>query len=218
MEMKMKMKIRVLFIIIAAGLFLSINFNVFAAKSGSSADISRIPAASLSDAERKGLLLMREEEKLARDVYLFLYDKHKINIFKNISSSEQQHMDSLLTLLNRYKLNDPIGNDEKGKFMNSELQALYNDLTKKGASSAVEALKIGATIEDLDIKDLRDLLKTNDNEDIKFVYDNLMKGSRNHLRSFIKQLKQSKADYSPQYISRDEFDAIVNSSMETGGY
>lgn len=197
-------------------LFLS--FEVSAGNLKPSIKIDNIKSSDLSTPEKNGLLLMREEEKLARDVYLFLYDKYKIKIFKNISSSEQQHMDSILSLLIRYKIEDPIGTDKKGVFRNSDLQSLYNNLTIAGSKSAAEALKTGATIEDLDIKDLQSLLKTNDNEDIKAVYDNLLKGSRNHLRSFVKQLKQYKEDYKPQYISIDEFNAIINSSMERGGY
>ena len=38
-----------------------------------------------------GLSYMREEEKLARDVYLALYEKWGIRTFLNIAKAEQQH-------------------------------------------------------------------------------------------------------------------------------
>ncbi|MEY3018619.1 MAG: hypothetical protein RL336_1754, partial [Pseudomonadota bacterium] len=80
-----------------------------------------------------------------------------------------------------------------------------------------DALRVGATVEELDIYDiarLRDELV--DNADIDLVYDNLMKGSRNHLRSFYRQIQNQNADYEPIYISQEEFDAIVTSDMERG--
>jgi len=49
-------------------------------------------------------------------------------------------------------------------------------------------LIVGITIEDLDIKDLQEKLKITDNNDVKMVFENLMKGSRNHMRSFYKQI------------------------------
>jgi hypothetical protein len=55
-----------------------------------------------------------------------------------------------------------------------------------------------------------------DNADILLVYDNLLRGSRNHLRAFMKTLSQQGGGYTPQYLSQTEFDAIVNSPMETG--
>lgn len=42
----------------------------------------------LNAAEIEGLLFMREEEKLAHDVYLALYAKWGLPIFQNIAQSE----------------------------------------------------------------------------------------------------------------------------------
>jgi hypothetical protein len=62
---------------------------------------------SLTTEEKNDLLFMREEEKLARDVYLTLHDIWGTPVFANIATSEQQHMDAILKLLNTYKLPDP---------------------------------------------------------------------------------------------------------------
>lgn len=43
-----------------------------------------------------------------------------------------------------------------------------------------------------------------------------MKGSRNHLRAFISQLSGQGVTYTPQYITQEEFDAIIDSPLETG--
>lgn len=159
---------------------------------------------------------MREEEKLARDVYITLYKKWGVNIFTNISASEQTHMESVRLLLTKYNLTDPVGSNPVGVFNNVTLQTLYNQLVALGNTSLPDAYKAGATIEDLDIFDLTNALTGIDNHDIRLVYDNLTKGSRNHMRSFYKNILNVGSTYTPQYITQAEFDAIINSPMETG--
>ncbi len=179
-------------------------------------EISSLPYENLSVEETNGLLLMREEEKLARDVYLTLYDTWQLNIFSNIARSEQTHTDAIKLLLDKYDLEDPMSSNDRGVFENEELQSLYDTLVLSGEESLVEALKVGATIEDLDIKDLDLLLTQTDNQDITTIYNNLNKGSRNHLRSFIQQLNNNQGNYTPQFISVEEFNLITTGEMETG--
>ena len=145
--------------------------------------------AALSDAEISGLLLMREEEKLARDVYIYLYDIWGQRIFSNISGSEQTHMDQVALLLEAYELDDPIRNEsEYGVFNNDVLAGLYRDLTARGEESLEEALAVGKAIEVLDIDDLEKLMSETDEPAILMVYENLLNGSRNHLNAFRRQL------------------------------
>ncbi|MEI6143105.1 MAG: DUF2202 domain-containing protein [Mariniphaga sp.] len=175
-----------------------------------------LPKETLSSDELASLQQMREEEKLARDVYTTLFAKWGINVFINISSSEQQHTDAVLTLLNKYGLKDPVGNNAVGKFTNSDLQALYTQLVTQGNVSVLEAYKVGAKIEDLDIYDLKQALLKNDNQDIKYAYDLLSLGSRNHMRSFYSQILSLGSTYSAIFITQAEIDAIVTSPRETG--
>ncbi len=143
-------------------------------------------AAALSPAEEESLLYIREEEKVARDVYIALYDKWGLTIFNNISISEQTHMDAIKTLLDRYGLEDPaLG---PGKFSNPELQKMYDDLIAMGNLSASEALQVGVIIEETDILDLQEGLTAAAHKDIKRVYQNLMAGSENHLAAFQTEL------------------------------
>ena len=170
---------------------------------------------SLSEAEESSLLQMREEEKLALDVYSKLYDVWKINVFKNISQSESTHTSAVKLLLDRYGIADPA-KTEAGKFSSSELQKLYDTLVAKWSQSVLDALIVGATIEDLDIYDIQTQKKDIDNEDILLVYENLERGSRNHLRSFMRQIKNQDGTYVPQYISQEYFDSILKSAQERG--
>ncbi len=179
-------------------------------------NVSSMAMQELSIEEKNGLLLMREEEKLARDVYNTLYEKWQIPIFANIAASEQRHMDAVKALLNKYDLQDPIKHDQMGIFADTKMAKLYKDLVNQGLQSLQGALMVGAIIEDLDIKDLNELLQTTDNLDIQTVYQNLAKGSRNHLRSFTAQLEGHGVKYNARYLSQPEVDSIINTEKERG--
>jgi hypothetical protein len=165
----------------------------------------------LSQAEINDLKFLREEEKLARDVYLYSYDKYQLMIFDNISQSEQRHMNSVLNLLNKYGIPDPAST-EIGVFNNPDLQKLYTSLTKQVDISSVEALKAGATIEDLDINDIDHFTANTTKPDLLNVYGNLNCGSKNHIRAFTGWLENNDVTYVPQYISIEEYNVILSSS------
>lgn len=180
--------------------------------------VNALAKEPLSNDELISLRWMREEEKLAHDVYITLYNKWRVNIFKNIAESEQTHQDAVLTLLIKYGIPDPAASKAVGVFSNPTLQDLYNQLVTRGNTSLMEAFKVGATIEDLDIYDLEDWLTKVDNRDIVYVYQNLNKGSRNHLRSFYSQIVSAGGTYTAQYITQAQLEAIVNSPKETGAW
>jgi hypothetical protein len=154
---------------------------------------------------------MREEEKLARDVYITLNELWNRRVFGNISGSEQRHMDAIKTLIDRYQLDDPVGVDSLGMFKNKTLQELYNKLIEQGSVSLIEALKVGALIEEIDILDIQNELNEQvDNQDINFVYSNLLKGSYNHLRAFVRNLNRTGVIYIPQKLSENEYLSIIS--------
>jgi len=138
----------------------------------------------LNLSEIDALLFMREEEKLARDVYLTLYEKWNLAIFNNIAKSEQQHMDAVKILLDRYNLEDPMLG-EIGEFENQKLQELYDELVTTGSESVQDALLIGGAIEEIDILDLKDGLTESTNPDVIRVFESLLRGSYNHLKAFV---------------------------------
>ena len=158
---------------------------------------------------------MADEEKVARDVYIALYDKWGEQIFQNISQSEQKHMDAIATLLDRYDIESPVIN-EVGKFTNPDLQALYDKLVAQGSESVEEVLKVGALIEEVDINDLERAVAKTDNGDINEVYETLKNGSYHHLKAFVTTLERYGEEYSPQVLSEEEYQEII--SMEIGRY
>lgn len=171
---------------------------------------------TITPEEEEGLMLMKEEEKLAHDVYAVFYEKWNLPVFRNIAASEQRHMNAIDMLLEEYGIDDPA-EEKEGVFSNEEIQELYNNLVEKGSTSMTEALQVGATIEDLDINDLDKLLEETENEWIRTVYENLNRGSRNHLRTFYDFLKAENSEYTPIYLSQTRFDDIIAGSMERGG-
>lgn len=169
----------------------------------------------LVSGEEVGILQMREEEKMAHDVYLDFYAKWNLPVFQNISESETTHYNAILTLISAYGLTDP-STGVVGTFTNPEIAALYEQLIGEGSVSALEALKTGAYIEEYDILDLEKLIAATENTAVIQIYNNLLRGSRNHLRSFVATLAYYNAIYVPQMMTQETFDAIVSSPMESG--
>ncbi|PIQ49670.1 MAG: ferritin [Cytophagales bacterium CG12_big_fil_rev_8_21_14_0_65_40_12] len=180
--------------------------------------IGLLPNEPLSAVEIESLMLMREEEKLAHDVYITLFNQWGINVFTNIAESEQTHTSAVQMLLDKYDLEDPVNQNEVGVFTDANLQSLYTQLVELGSKTILDAYTVSATIEDLDIADLNIWLTKVDNQDIIYVYQNLNKGSRNHMRSFYGQVINSGGSYSAQYITQTELEAIINSPRETGAW
>lgn len=180
------------------------------------AAIDVLPMDALTQAEEDGLLFMIEEEKLAKDVYSALYVKWQQQSFDNISQSEATHVSAVQVLLEKYKVSLPADLSKAGVFVNTDLQKLYNDLIKKGNTSLISALQVGAAVEEIDILDLEKRIVQTDKEDIKLVYNNLMRGSRNHLRSFVRNMNNQGQTYIPQYLSQAVYDQIISSANEKG--
>lgn len=171
-------------------------------------------ALTASDSET--LLFMREEEKLARDVYLSLYHAWRLPIFSNIAAAEQRHTDQVKRLLENYGLPDPVSNDQIGVFQNPELSALYQELVNRGSTSVAEALQVGALIEEKDIEDLQQAIQATNNPELARVYSRLMQGSHNHLRAFTGQIRSRGVAYEAQVLLQQEVEQIVQRSASCG--
>lgn len=164
---------------------------------------------TLTETEISNLILMREEEKLARDVYLYLAETWNVKIFENIARAEQSHMDSVKVILDTYNISDPALS-EQGKFADPVLQSLYDDLLNQGSVSLADALAAGALVEEVDIQDLYKTINETDNPDIIDMYTNLLNGSYKHLNAFTDQLTAQGVSYEPQILTTEIYNAILN--------
>lgn len=175
-----------------------------------------VVAEPLNAAEVDDLVFMREEEKLARDVYLTLYEQWRKPVFSNISHAEQRHMDTLAALVVSYGVVDPVTDDSVGAFNNQDLAGLYSDLTLQGQDSLLDALYVGALIEEIDIRDLQDAIAAASHPDLIQAYENLQRGSRNHLRAFVRQIEMLGDAYEAQVLDQLEVDMILDQPLERG--
>lgn len=165
-----------------------------------------------TEISKDALLFMLEEEKLARDTYVYLDKMWSINQFANIQKSEQTHMDAVVNLLIQNNIEYTI--KPAGEFSNQALQDHYNQFVIDGAVSVANAMQIGATIEDLDIKDLQEFINLTTDKDLIAVFENLKCGSRNHLRSFVSGIENIGGTYSPKFITEQTYNLIINGSHE----
>jgi hypothetical protein len=171
-----------------------------------------LPKEDLSDQEILSLKKMREEEMLAHDVYLAFSELYSTPVFRNISKSEAQHTTVIADLLGKYELEDPAAAHETGKFTDAHFQELYTGLVDRGRTSFEEAVRVGLLIEDMDIADLQQALEDEtDNADIKMVYGNLLRGSKNHMKAFHFHASNAGLEYEPVYISKSQFVEITGS-------
>lgn len=173
-------------------------------------------ATNLSESEEQGIRLMREEEKLAHDVYLFLNEKWELPIFNNISQAETRHFNAIGFLIENFELED-LAKKEAGKFHNEEIQYLYDSLTQKGDRSLIAALEVGAYIEEVDIQDLQQLVNSTSNETIQNTYQYLLRASGNHLRAFASQLANRDNNYTPVILTEKEYLIILETPHQMGG-
>lgn len=182
-----------------------------------SATLSRAYTTATAD-EAADMLFMREEEKLARDVYLTLYDAWGLSTFTNIAASEQSHMNAMLLLLEKYRLSDPAAGNLIGEFTDFRLQALYDALIASGLQSAVDGVMVGGLIEEVDMNDIQAAIDRSTQADIDAVYANLMCGSRNHLRAFAGAFEALTGTvYQAQLLDPAVVSAILAAPMERCG-
>lgn len=154
------------------------------------------------------LMWLREEEKLARDVYLGLFERWKAPEFSNIARSEQRHFDAIGANIAMLGQPDPAL-AAVGQFANPDLQALYDSLLESGSLTYGDALRVGATIEDVDIRDLLDAIDATNNPALRRAYSALLEASKNHLRAYVARLATLGIDYQPQYMDPTLYDAVV---------
>jgi len=183
-----------------------ITTSLIAGQSATSTSVSS--TKSVDEVETQDLLFMREEEKLARDVYIFAYSQWGNTVFDNISESEQEHTDKIVSLLEKYNLEDPALAAE-GEFNDHHLQELYNDLIAEVQNSEIDALYVGTAIEEIDMIDILEAIERTDNRDIKTVYQNLLDGSKSHLRAYVDVLASKGITYEPRFIDVDFYNEII---------
>lgn len=168
--------------------------------------------SQLTDAEINSIMSLREEEKVAYDVYTFMFEKYESKVFKNIAENEKDHMDKIKELIIQFNLNDPLSgiSDQKGVFNNKKMQALYDEMIMAGNYGLLDALRAAARFEETDIIDLRNDLSAASDQTVVNTYINLESSSQDHLRALVKVIKDEGISYKPSYLSKEDFDKIMS--------
>ncbi|MEO5341514.1 MAG: DUF2202 domain-containing protein [Magnetococcus sp. MYC-9] len=177
---------------------------------------AQVAVTPLSAVDRANLLIMREEEKLARDLYLEMHRLWGASLFKSVASEEQEHMDAMARLLVRYQLPDPVGNNPAGRFVNTTLTTLYQSLLQRGRQSVDEALKVCALQEEINILDLDVAIQASTPADIRTTYMELRRDSFNHLRAFAHGLELRGTAYQGTRLPQQTVQTILHGPMDRG--
>ncbi|MCU7852468.1 MAG: DUF2202 domain-containing protein [Candidatus Thiodiazotropha sp. (ex Monitilora ramsayi)] len=191
-------------------------------------------SATLDFNEATHMIFMREEEKLARDVYTKLGTLYPDSVvFGKIDNSEQQHTDAVKNLLASYGIDDPNTNDNVGIFTGAAygdyFTEKYDYLVTLASASELDALYVGAFIEELDMFDITQCPKViieqdngiddvascglayTDQKDIRNLYESLLDGSKSHLRAYVRAIESviGRGGYTAQVLPQEEVDEIL---------
>lgn len=174
-------------------------------------------AGALTPQERQSLIYVREAEKMARDLYLGMYQAWGLSVFKSTSAEEQDHVDAMLELFGIYALSDPLAaRDVPGTYLNQNITSMHSSLFSQGIRSKKDGLKACALQEEINILDLDLAMKSTQKPDIARVYLELQRDSMNHLRSFAHCLEALGERYRAVKLSQQTVDAIILDKMDRG--
>ncbi len=175
--------------------------------------VLNLPTQELSQDEKNSLLQLLGQEKLFKEVYTKFQAQWQ-NEFKNAPLDEERHANGMKALFTKYQLTDPNADQSAGMFAEAKLTKLYNDFVAQGQTSPNAALTAAVALEEMNLATLNQALVITDNLDLQFVYKQLAKGSRNHLRGLVSLLKAPSVQYQPTYLNVTEFENIIKSPKE----
>ena len=137
----------------------------------------------------KDLQFMREEERLAGDLYQLFAERYpEATVFANIAKSEDQHFTAVGRQLDNFSIDDPSAGLEPGDYAFAELDELYATLAAQG-ETLDGAIKAGIAVEEEDIADLEAALARDSSDPVERTFTALLAGSENHLTAFTTALE-----------------------------
>jgi hypothetical protein len=169
------------------------------------------PKVPITPKEKDELIKLKDGEKFAKDVYMEFYNKFRLPLFYDISKVEKWHMHLITILLYKYDVFDPVNEigSQIGKYYSNRLMKLFKKISTEGLKSVKNALTLSANMEEEDIKELDEILKTDKNEDIKLLALNLKRYEMGHLKDFVTELKKRGYNYKPIYLSQKELNNLL---------
>ncbi len=160
---------------------------------------------NLTDEQKYAIAYMWNDEKMAHDLYLALYDIFPNKTLYNIATkAETTHKSIVENLAKTYDINitnyqngygehysqEDLDKYGAGEFFIPAVQQTYDTLYNQGSKSEIDALKVGCMVEVVDVDDLDKYLDVvKDKPDITSAFENLRSGSYNHYWAFDTALK-----------------------------
>ena len=167
----------------------------------------------ISKSDRDAIIYVVQEEKVAHDFYKAMYELHGVISFRSISKSEGLHMDQAKQLIEHFGIEDPNKEyyDTPGSFKNPKFEEMYNSLVRNGTNSIVDALVEAARFEEMDIVDIQRFTASTQDEYLKSTFEKLSGVSENHLKALVKDLFERGVEYTPKYLSAEQYNEIITS-------
>jgi len=170
--------------------------------------------ADLTADEIEFIYAVREDEKVARDLYFSFFGTFGLKPFENIGKAEDNHIKATEKLFDYYEIDYPALS-ENGKFENAIRQKLFDSLLLKGTPE-LEAFKVMAMLEESNIVEYGEVLKTIANPNIKIVIENLARASANHFKAAIRQITALGGTYTPALMTQEQYRAVIAIGFEKG--
>ncbi len=160
--------------------------------------------------EKDGILWLSESTKLSKDIYYEIHRLWNVNIFKSIEYLENNDMKAVAEILKDYNISNPNKDTTLGIYTSPYISNLFTDFSGKYDNSEYEALRIAATLEDLMISDLNELLQSSTNTDFIKIFTELRYSAISHIRAVNKYMKKKyKVEYQAQFLSPVELKEIL---------
>lgn len=171
--------------------------------------------ASLSADEIEFLFALREDEKMARDLYTVFAAKYSTAPqIDRIAAAENSHIAYVEAVLDYYEISYPAMT-AAGLFEDAKRQAIYNELADK-SGTLLEVYATMAAVEEESVSAYKSVQSEITNENIALVITNMIKASSNHLKAAVCQIIVGGSTYTPLYLSAEEFGTIVNLPYQNG--
>ncbi len=179
------------------------------------ANFNNFPFEDLSGQEEKGIVFVREEEKVAVNFYGMMSDLFGSEVLTQLAESERTHLGVTALPVEKYHLQDPTVDRTDGEFMSNSLQAHYDELIEEGSPSLSDAFIAGTTLQEASLVTIQNQLdRVANNRDLRNMYAALRVATRNHLRIMFREVTDHGGSYAPLFMEQAAFQAIVSSDFE----
>lgn len=147
---------------------------------------------------------------MAYDLYGEFYERWSLSVFHKVQQREAKHVWCVERIMDNYGFTYNT-NANSGSYPDREIQKTYDELTVKGCISDLAALEAAAFIKEKYISRLRERIRYQEDEYVVKVIFLMESAAQSHLRAFVNSIRLSGSDYSPVFLTDDEFSNIMDS-------